>query len=88
MSNAAKINGCGVTVANPAPSIAAHPPVFDTHRQAALSLLNSTDDLTHKQAGFLGHVCVAPVLSDRQRQGLAKLLERYGMPPLADGDPP
>lgn len=88
MSNAAKINCCSVTVANPAPSMAAHPAVFETHRQAALSLLGSNDDLTHKQAGFLGHVCVAPVLSDRQRQWLAKLLERYGLPPLADGDAP
>ena len=59
---------------------------FDHHRQAALALLNQCTNLTHKEAGFLGHVCVADVLSDRQRDWLAKLLERHGLPHLSEGD--
>ena len=60
-------------------------PPFDHHRQAALALLNQCANLTHKEAGFLGHVCVADVLSDRQRDWLAKLLERHGLPSLSEG---
>lgn len=56
---------------------------FTHHRSAALALLNAAPDLSHKAAGFLGHVCVAIVLSDRQRDWLTKLLGRYGLPPLA-----
>lgn len=58
---------------------------FDHHRDAALALLGQCRDLPHKTAGFLGHVCVAPVLSDRQGEWLAKLLSRHGLPPLAEG---
>jgi hypothetical protein len=58
---------------------------FTHHRAAALCLLNSVPDLPHKVAGFLGHVCVAAVLSDRQRDWLVKLLKRYRLPDLADG---
>ena len=58
---------------------------FPHHRQAALALLSKCPDLPHKAAGFLGHVCVAPVLSDRQRDWLGKLLDRNGLPPLAAG---
>ena len=58
---------------------------FPHHRPAALCLLNSVPDLPHKAAGFLGHVCVAPVLSDRQRAWLVKLLQRHHLPDLADG---
>ncbi len=58
---------------------------FDTHRQAALALLNQCPELAHKAAGFLGHVAVAPALSDRQREWLATLLRRSGLPPLAKG---
>jgi len=60
-------------------------PPFTHHRQAALSLLNHCPNLSHKEAGFLGHVCVAPVLSAKQRDWLAKLLPRNAMPPLAEG---
>ena len=60
-------------------------PLFKHYRQAALALLNHCPTFSHKEAGFLGHVCVAHVLSDRQRQWLAKLLERHGLPPLAEG---
>lgn len=58
---------------------------FTHHRAAALCLLQLLPDLPHKTAGFLGHVCVAAVLSDRQRDWLIKLLKRYGLPTLADG---
>lgn len=59
-------------------------PPFDHHRQAALALLNQCLKLSHKEAGFLGNVCVADAVSDRQRDWLAKLLKRYGLPPLAE----
>lgn len=58
---------------------------FSHHRQAALALLSERSDLPHKTAGFLGHVCVAPVITDRQRGWLAKELERGGLPRLAEG---
>lgn len=58
-------------------------PAFQHHRQAALALLSQCADLQHKTAGFLGHVCVAPALSDKQRDWLEKLLDRNGLPPLA-----
>jgi len=55
------------------------------HRQAALALLVANSSLSHKQAGFLGHVCVARELSRKQRAWLDKLLSRHGLPTLADG---
>lgn len=55
------------------------------HRQAALALLNDCPGLSHKEAGFLGHVAVAPVLSAKQQDWLVKLLDRNGLPPLAEG---
>lgn len=58
---------------------------FAHHRQAALALLSACPDLPHKTAGFLGNVCVAVVLSDKQREWLVKLLDRHGLPPLAGG---
>lgn len=58
---------------------------FSHHRPAALALLSECPDLSHKAAGFLGHVCVAPALSGRQRDWLVKLLDRHGLPPLAEG---
>ncbi|MES2119720.1 MAG: hypothetical protein V4513_03985 [Pseudomonadota bacterium] len=57
---------------------------FQHHRQAALALLGECPDLPHKPAGFLGHVCVARELSDKQRNWLGKLLDRHGLPPLAE----
>lgn len=57
---------------------------FTHHRQAALALLQDCPNLPHKAAGFLGHVCVAPALSDRQRDWLVKLLARHDLPPLAE----
>jgi hypothetical protein len=61
---------------------------FPHHRQAALALLNECPDVQHKAAGFLGHCCVTPDLSDRQHRWLVKLLERHGLPPLAEGKAP
>jgi hypothetical protein len=57
---------------------------FQHHRQAALALLNHCSAFSHKEAGFLGHVCVAEALSDRQRSWLSKLLARYGLPHLSE----
>ena len=59
--------------------------LFNHHRQAALALLNECQALSHKEAGFLGHVCVALILSERQRSWLSKLLEKHSFPPLAEG---
>src|SRR5215210_6148389 len=53
-------------------------PSFRHHRQAALALLVNCPGLPHKAAGFLGHVCIAPVLSTKQREWLMKLLARHG----------
>lgn len=58
---------------------------FNHHRQAALALLNQCLNLSHKEAGFCGHVCVADALSEKQRDWLAKLLERHGLPSLTEG---
>ncbi len=58
---------------------------FLHHRPAALALLSQCPALPHKAAGFLGHVCVAGTLTDRQRAWLAKLLDRANLPPLVDG---
>lgn len=58
---------------------------FDDHRQAALALLNQCPNLSHKEAGFCGHVCVALGLSEKQRDWLIKLLSRHGLPTLAEG---
>jgi hypothetical protein len=58
---------------------------FTHHREAALALLGKVADLTLKEAGFLGHVCITAVLSDRQLAWLARLLARHGLPVLASG---
>ena len=60
-----------------------HP--FTHHRNAALALLSACPNLSHKAAGFLGNVCVAPGLSEKQLAWLEKLLDRNGLPPLAEG---
>lgn len=57
---------------------------FQHHRQAALALLTNCPDLPRKPAGFLGHMCVEVELSHGQRHWLAQLLDRHGLPPLAE----
>jgi hypothetical protein len=60
-----------------------------TQREAALALLNldpAATRLTRKAGSFLGQlVCDPTPLTDKQRDWLATLLERAGLPPLADG---
>ena len=58
---------------------------FHHHRNAALALLTERPDLSHKEAGFLGHVAVATLLSDKQHQWLVTLLSRHGLQPLVEG---
>lgn len=65
-------------------SSAAGTPPFDTHRKAALALLNGCLDLTLKEAGFLGHCCVNDPLTAKQAHWLKVLLARHGLPPLAE----
>jgi hypothetical protein len=69
---------------NPAAHIPASDFAFVHHRQAALTLLADCPNLPHKAAGFLGHLCVAPTLSERQRNWLALLLDQAGLPHLAE----
>ena len=56
------------------------------HRNAALRLLNECPSLSHKEAGFLGHVCVAAVVTEKQRDWLDKLSIRNGILPNAEGN--
>lgn len=62
---------------------------FPNNRAAALALLGlDTAEITHKEAGFLGHVCVAAVLTDKQGAWLSKLLARNGLPTFEIGGAP
>ena len=61
---------------------------FRHHRAAALALLSECPELSHKTAGFLGNVCVAPTLSAKQKAWLTQLLEKHGLPELAVSDAP
>ncbi len=57
---------------------------FHGHRAAALALLNLGGKLTRKAGSFLGQLAVDPTpMSDAQRDWLTTLLERNGLPPLA-----
>ncbi len=59
---------------------------FPTPRHAALALLNGDCRLTRKAGQFLGQLAVDPSpMSIAQADWLAKLLEREGLPPLAEG---
>jgi hypothetical protein len=56
---------------------------FQTHREAALALLNAGGRLTRKAGSFLGQCAVDPVpLTGLQQEWLDTLLERAGLPPL------
>ena len=58
---------------------------FADHRQAALALLNGSSRLNRNAGQFLGQLSVDPSpLSDAQADWLEKLLDRAGLPPLAD----
>lgn len=59
---------------------------FSDHRQAALALLCGNYRLTRRGGGVLGQLAVdRSPLSDKQANWLAKLLNRAGLPPLAEG---
>lgn len=61
------------------------PEPFSTQRDAALALLNTGCKLTRKAGAFAGQTCVDPTpLSEKQRDWLATLLDRAGLPPLAN----
>ena len=60
---------------------------FSNHRQAALTLLNDDTRLSRKAGQFLGQLVVDPMpMSGAQSNWLAKLLDRNGLPRLAEGD--
>ena len=62
---------------------------FPDHRQAALALLTSTSRLSRKAGQFLGQLAVDPSpMSEAQADWLGKLLDRAGLPPLAEGGAP
>ena len=59
---------------------------FPTPRAAALALLNSDARLSRKAGSFAGQLCVDPTpMSPAQISWLATLLDRAGLPPLAEG---
>lgn len=62
------------------------PDPYTDARSAALSLLNGKARLTRKAGSFLGQLAVdATPLSEAQSSWLATLLDRAGLPPLANG---
>jgi hypothetical protein len=59
---------------------------FIDPRAAALALLTSDATLTRKAGSFLGQTVADPApLSAAQREWLDKLLDRAGLPALAEG---
>ena len=59
---------------------------FPDHRAAALALLNGNLRLSRKAGQFLGQLAVdSTPMSDAQADWLAKLLDRAGLPPMAQG---
>lgn len=62
---------------------------FPDRRRAALALLNGDYHLTRKAGQFLGQVAVdTSPMSEAQADWLAKLLNRAGLAPLAEGGAP
>ena len=59
---------------------------FPDHRQAALALLTGNHRLSRKAGQFLGQLAVdsSPV-SEKQADWLANLLDRAGLPAMAEG---
>lgn len=59
---------------------------FPDHRAAALALLNGNHRLSRRAGQFLGQLVVDPSpMSEAQADWLTKLLDRAGLPPLAEG---
>lgn len=59
---------------------------FANHRDAALALLSGNHRLSRKAGQFLGQLAVDPSpMSEAQADWLAKLLDRAGLPPMAEG---
>lgn len=59
---------------------------FPDQRQAALALLNGSSRLSRKAGQFLGQLAVdSTPMSEAQADWLAKLLNRAGLPPMAEG---
>ena len=59
---------------------------FTDHRQAALALLNGSSRLSRKAGQFLGQLAVdLSPMSKAQADWLAILLDKAGLPPLAEG---
>lgn len=59
---------------------------FPDHRAAALALLNGNHRLSRKAGQFLGQLAVdSSPLSARQADWLANLLDKAGLPSLAEG---
>lgn len=62
---------------------------YPDQRQAALALLNGNHRLSRKAGQFLGQLAVDPApMSEAQADWLAKLLDRAGLPTLAEGGVP
>ncbi len=59
---------------------------FQNHREAALAVLNSGIRLSRNAGRFLGQLAVDPSpMSEAQADWLGKLLDRAGLPPVAEG---
>lgn len=59
---------------------------FSDHREAALALLNGKHRLSRKAGQFLGQLAVdSTPMSEAQADWLGKLLDRAGLPPMAEG---
>jgi hypothetical protein len=59
---------------------------YSAPRDAALALLNSDTKLSRKAGSFLGQLVADPApLSPAQFEWLANLLDRAGLPSLAEG---
>ena len=59
---------------------------FANHRDAALALLNGDYRLSRKAGQFLGQLAVdSTPMSEAQADWLGKLLDRAGLPLMAEG---
>lgn len=62
------------------------PAPFSSHADAALAFLNSGTKASRKAGSFCGQCVVDDTpLSEAQAKWLRQLLDRAGLPPLADG---